>query len=586
MAETSRWPTARMPRAIPPLHWWVDGLLLLALAAAAYGLMRGLARAVEPSTAPAAIDLSLRSLPIHAGLSTLRMAIAYLVSLAFALCYARLAASSRAAERFLIPLLDILQSVPILAFMPGVVLGLTALVPGRQLGLELAAIVLIFTSQAWNITFSFYQSLGSIPKELREVADIHHLRFWHRFTRLELPAGAVGLIWNSMLSWAGGWFFLMASEQFTLGDKDFRLPGLGSYLQEAANQGDVWHLLAGLLALVAIIVLMNQLLWHPLTVWAERFRLGQTGEAGAPGSAVLTALRRSRLLRWLGARALRPFWELLDSTLARPPAQGRPRRGSAIQGARPRWRQRMAQRALVAFLLLGAGYGSVSAMGWLARELGPLDWRQIGLAAGATLLRTTAALAIAALWTIPVGVAIGLHPRWARVAQPIVQVAASTPATALFPILLLVFLKIPGGLSVGAVVLMVLGIQWYILFNVIGGATAIPADLREAAAIYKLRGWERWRKMILPGILPYLVTGLLTATGGAWNASVVAEYVAFGGRKESTLGLGALIAGAADRGQFALLLAATLAMAGLVLVINRLLWRRLQVMSERRFRLE
>jgi NitT/TauT family transport system permease protein len=507
------------------------------------------------------------------------MAIAYLLALAFSLAYARIAAGSRAAERFMLPLLDILQSVPILSFMPGVVLGLAALFPGRKLGLELAAIILIFTSQAWNLAFSFHQSLITIPRELNEAATVYRLGFWRRFTRLELPFGAISLIANSMMSWAGGWFFLMASEQFTLGASNLRLPGLGSYLAEAADAGNTRALVLGLATLVTVIVLLDQLLWRPLVAWSDRFKLEQSG-GDAPHSRLLDALRGSAMLEWVSAHVTGPLTRTLDRKLGTAKlAEPRSRTVRTRAASRlVRW----APALLVLALIVSGTIAVVRALAGMAWS----DWRLIGLSAGATFLRTTIALLLAAAWTIPVGVAIGTNPRWARRAQPLVQITASVPATALFPVLLLGLLALPGGLNIAAVALMLLGTQWYVLFNVIAGAMAIPSDLREVAATYRMTGWRRWKTLILPAIFPYLVTGMITATGGAWNASIVSEYVTFAGRKESTIGLGALIAQAAERSDFRLLLAGTLVMAAIVIAGNRLVWRRLYALAEARYRLD
>ncbi len=579
--------TTRQQAITPSFAWWVDAALILALIAGAYGLVVAASRWAAPLTPNPQIDLSLTALPLYAGLSTLRMALAYLLSLAFSLAYARIAAASRPAERVMLPLLDILQSIPILSFLPGVVLGLVALFPHTNFGLELAAIILIFTSQAWNMAFSFHQSLLTIPKSLQEVARIHRLNFWQRFTRLEVPFGMIALIWNSMMSWAGGWFFLMAAEQFTLGDHSFQLPGLGSYLQKAANTGNLGALGLGLATLIILIVLLDQLLWRPLLAWADRFKIEQTASGQAPTSAVLLALRRSALLAGVRRHVFAPAGAWLDRLMNRLlPAPEAALAGPIDQGTRRRFTLRRLAGAVVVVALAAATLWGILATGKLLATLSVSDWATIGLSAGATLLRTTAALVIGVAWTVPLGAAIGLNPRLARRFQPLVQMAASIPATALFPALLLILIGLPGGLNIAAVALMLLGTQWYILFNVIAGAMAIPSDLREAATIYKLRGWRRWRTLILPAIFPYLVTGMLTATGGAWNASIVSEYVAFNNHIYSTIGLGALIASSANAGDFALLLAGTLAMSAVVVTVNRLLWRRLYLLAERRFRLE
>ena len=571
------------PRVATPA--WVDALMLAVVLAAGYGVTRAAGAWTRPIAPGAVVDPSPWRLPYYAGLSTFRMAVAYVISLLFSLVYARVAAASRTAERVMLPLLDILQSVPILSFMPGVVLGLAALFPGRTTGLELAAIVLIFTSQAWNLAFSFHQSLLTIPRELSEAATVYRLGFWQRFTRLELPFGAISLIANSMMSWAGGWFFLMASEQFTLGEKNFRLPGLGSYLAAAADRGDLAGLLLGVLTLVAVIVLLDQLLWRPLVAWSDRFKVEQSG-GDAPTSLVLELLQGSALTAWWTRMITQPVGRWLDRVL-RPAADDARRNGhgASVIPAGAGWGPRLLLFAAGVGLLGLVGWGAVASSHVLVQLTWP-DWERVLLGTGATFVRTFVALVLAALWTIPVGVWIGTNPRWARRAQPIVQIVASVPATAVFPVLLLALLALPGGLNIAAVALMLLGTQWYVLFNVIAGAMAIPSDLREAAAIYRLSGWTRWRTLILPAIFPYLVTGMITATGGAWNASIVSEYVTFAGHKVRTVGLGALIAEAADRGQFGLLLAGTLVMALVVVTGNRLVWRRLYRVAETRYRLE
>ncbi|HZU06464.1 MAG TPA: ABC transporter permease subunit [Chloroflexota bacterium] len=560
----------------------VDLAIGLALVGVVYTIAVTAAHWTAPLTPSVDIDLQPRALPAYAGASVVRMAAAYLLALIFSLIYGRVAATHRAAERVMLPLLDILQSIPILSFMPGVVLALVALFPTTNLGLELAAVILIFTSQAWNLAFGVYQSLRTIPRELSEAAALYRLNAWRRFWKLELPASAISLVWNSMMSWAGGWFFLMAAEQFTLGEKDFRLPGLGSYLKAAVDAGDLHALGLGLATLVAVIVALDQLVWRPLVAWAEKFKVEQSGAAVQPTSWVLTLLRRSALVAWVGERLLPALTECIDRWVARwapagdtgPPAAKGVAWGPRLLGA--------GGLAAVSLIMAWGGWAGLR----LLRELTLADWAALPPAAGATFLRVAAALAIGVLWTVPVGVAVGLHPRWAQRVQPLVQIAASIPATALFPVLLLVLLGLPGGLNLAAVALMLLGTQWYLLFNVIAGAQAIPTDLREAAEVYKLRGWRRWRYLILPSVFPYLVTGLITAAGGAWNASIVSEYVSFGGAHYQTLGLGAFIAQAADTGAYARLAAGTLTMALLVVALNRLVWRRLYALAERRYHLE
>jgi len=523
------------------------------------------------------ISLAPGALPWYAGLSLGRMAAAYLLSILFTFVCGSLAAGNRTAERLVLPALDVLQSVPILSFLPVVLLSFSALMP-QGIAAELASIVLIFTSQVWNLTFAWYQSLTTIPTELREASAIFRFGGWMRFRVLELPFAAITLLWNSMMSWAGGWFFLMAAEIFTVGERDFRLPGLGSYLQVAARQGDLSAVIWGLGTLIFVIAVLDQLVWRPLVAWADRFKLESVSGEALATSWALQAARRSMLVDWLRSRVTRPAMERLDAAFRHPGPAGEP---VAAGGPRRRWRVWLLGAIGVGVLV----YGSVRA-GMLLSLVPPTEWLSIVPALGATLARVLASLVLAALWTVPVGVWIGSRPRVAAALQPVVQVAASVPATALFPVLISTLLRIPGGLSTAAIGLMLLGTQWYILFNVIAGTTAIPRDLQYTTALLQFGTVDRWRALILPALLPYLVTGALTAAGGAWNASIVAEYVEFGGHSVHTVGIGARIAEATAAGDYPLLLAATLAMVLTVVAFNRFLWRRLYRVAEARFRIE
>lgn len=524
------------------------------------------------------ISLSPAVLPWYALLSTGRMAIAYLISLAFTLVYGYIAARNLTARIAMLPLLDILQSVPILSFLPVVLLSFTAILPQR-LATELAAVVLIVTSQAWNMTYSFYQSMTTIPEELHEATKIFRLNAWLRFKTLEMPFAANGLIWNSIMSWAGGWFFLMASETFTVGARDFRLPGLGSYLQAAANQNDVPAIVYGLLSLVLVIVLLDQLVWRPVLAWADRFKVQMVSSDDAPESWFYDLLNHSWLVQNFTAHISRPIGEWLDLALVRR-FQANPQ-ADEVRRARPSW------RAIVIGVLSAIGliYAAGQALSLLS-TLSLADYGQIAQGVLATLLRVTIALVIAVLWTIPVGVLIGSNRRAAAILQPIVQVVASVPATALFPVIVLALINLTGSLNIPAILLMLLGTQWYVLFNVIAGTSAIPQDLRYTTSLLQVKGWARWRTLILPSLFPYLITGLITAGGGAWNASIVAEYINFGGQTYSTTGVGALIAEATARGNYALLLASTLALIITVVTINRTVWRRLYKIAEERFKME
>jgi NitT/TauT family transport system permease protein len=531
------------------------------------------------------INLSYAMLPYYAILSTGRMAIAYVISLVFSLVYARIAVMSKRAEGIMIPILDVLQSIPILSFMPGVVLGLVALFPHTNLGLELSAVILIFTSQAWNITFGFYQTLLTNPQDLKEVALINHFNFWQRFTRLEIPAGMISLIWNSMMSWSGGWFFLMASEQFTLGKRSFQLPGLGSYLQAAASKDNLPALFFGLGTLICVIVLLDQLLWRPLVAWGDRFKIEQDESSEKPHSWFLNLLGSSRVVGFIKRIILTPVVNLLDIVISNRKTfyKGKTISEKEINPTIPV--KKILNISIICVLVYLLLFGVIETVDTI-KELPLFDWKMILTGTVATFLRTLAALVISTLWTVPVGVAIGLNPKLSKRIQPLVQMTASIPATALFPAILLILLTLPSGLNIAAIILMLLGTQWYLLFNVIAGAMAIPNDLREATAIYKISGWQKWRYLILPSIFPYLVTGMITATGGAWNASIVSEYVTFAGKVYQTSGLGAIIAEAANSDNFRLLLASTLTMAILVFMINRFFWQRIYHLAESKYHFE
>ena len=574
------------PAARPRRFGVIDVTVMLAVAAAITLLVMAAARWTAPATPVVHIDLSPSVLPEYAGYSLLRMILAYLLSLAFTFVYGHIAAMHRRAERVMIPLLDVLQSIPILSFLPIVTLALVAAFPHSNVGMELASVILIFTSQAWNMTFSFYHSAKTQPVDLQEASTIARLRPWRRFVTLEVPSSMIGLIWNSMMSWAGGWFFLMASEQFVSGSRSFQLPGLGSYLQAAANAGNTTAILCGLFTLVLLIVLLDQLFWRPVVAWADKFKLEQSSGPEAPHSFVLDALHRSALVDMVNRRVFRPLGRLAAGLLDR--LQPLPDTSSPEKSGGQRSRVMVVRRAVGRLCLLLLGVLVLFGLWSMIRELQKVPhgaWSGLPPAALATWGRTLTAMLIGAAWTVPVGVAIGLSPRWSRRLQPVVQVVASIPATALFPVLLIFLLKVPSGLEFGSVLLMLMGTQWYILFNVLAGAMAIPTDLREAATVYHATGWRKWRTLILPGIFPYLVTGLLTASGGAWNASIVSEYVQFGNQTHSTLGLGATIAEAAAAGNFPLLLAATLIMAAFVVFINVNVWQRMYALAARRYTL-
>jgi NitT/TauT family transport system permease protein len=565
-------------RSLPGGRSWphlADFLILAAVLAAVYGLLKVGLEFSSPLSPETQISRSPAALPMYAAYSLFRMGAAYVLSLLFSVGYGYTAVYCPRAEKFMIAVLDILQSIPVLSFLPGVMLALIGLFPTRQLGLELGAILLIFTGQAWNMAFSFYSSLKSIPRDLREAATVSGFSWWQRFWQMELPYAAIGLIWNSMMSVAGGWFFLMACEMFVLGSRDFRLPGLGSYLQTAASAGDIQAIVWGTAVMILIIAAIDSIVWKPLTAWSDKFKFEDVEAAARRQPHVLMMLRRSSIATSAQRRITTPLMERLTrSFIVRERMRPSPGRShsyavviAAIAGI---------PVLVLAFVRIGSLFSTLTGV----------EFRELAAGLTATSLRVAAALTIGALWTVPAGVAIGLNPRLARVAQPLAQLAASIPATALFPVIVLALSGSRGGFTIASVVLILLGTQWYILFNVIAGAMAIPNELKEAARVCRFSDLNRWRFLILPAIFPHLVTGLVTALGGAWNASIVAEYFHFAGRVLSTTGLGSIISHATDQGNFDELFAATTIMVLVVVSINRLVWHRLFRLAETRFKWE
>jgi NitT/TauT family transport system permease protein len=531
------------------------------------------------------ISQSPRALPLYAFYSIVRIGLAYLLSLFFAIGYGYVAAYNKRIESLMIAGLDILQSIPVLSFLPGVMLAMVALFPTRQIGVEMGAIVLIFTGQVWNMAFSFYSSIKSIPRELSEAASIYKFSRLQTLMQLELPYAAIGLVWNSMVSVAGGWFFLMACEMFVLGTRDFRLPGLGSYLQTAAGTGNYTAITWGLLTMIAIIVATDQLIWRPVIAWSDKFKFEQVESGSRVRSPLLHLLQHSRGIHSLRQHTVIPLQEEVYRRLAagrREPSSQPP---AAVK--RTKTKQRISvwlQRTVAVIAAAAVVYAAWQAL-TLLRQVHGSQFAEIMKGALATFLRVNVSLILAAAWTIPAGVAIGFHPRLARIAQPIAQIAASVPATALFPVLLLALVRLGGGMGIGSIALMLLGTQWYILFNVIAGAMAIPSDLREVATLFHFTTVQRWKTVILPGIFPFLITGMVTASGGAWNASIIAEYFRLKNQTLQTVGLGAVISAATDNGQFQILLLATIVMATMVVTINRLVWRPLYRLAETRYKL-
>jgi NitT/TauT family transport system permease protein len=533
------------------------------------GLLEPLA---ELNATPLSLDPS--HLPEYATQTTLRMLAALGLSLLFTFTYATWAAKSERAGKLLVPILDILQSVPILGFISITVVFFLSLVPGRVLGAEFAAVFAIFTSQAWNMAFSFYQSLRTVPTELAEAADSFRLTPWMKFWQLEVPFAMPALIWNMMMSMSGGWFFVVASESISVGHTTVALPGVGSYIALAIQQRNLAAIGWAILTMLIVILLYDQLLFRPLVAWADRFRVEQEPGTRAPRSWVLTMLRRARPIAWL-ANLIYAGIRLL-SRLGRPLAPAVAR--AHVANRRTEWLMFAALVALVAGAIWHIGRVLVANTS-LHEALSV-----IGLAL-ITMTRVFVLIGLASLVWVPVGVWVGLRPRAARIVQPVAQFLAAFPANLLFPVAVYVIVTWTLNPDVWLSPLMILGTQWYILFNVIAGASAMPGELRSAASNFRVRGWLWWRKVALPGVLPYYVTGAITASGGSWNAAIVAELASWGGLRVQAHGLGAYIAEATAAGDFHRIVLGIATMSLFVVAINRLFWRPLYYYAERKFRL-
>lgn len=559
----------------------VDVFLLLGLAVIIYALVAVAQEWAAPYHPRTEIHLDFLSLLRYAFFSFVRVSLGYVFSLIFTLVYGYAAAKSRLAEPILIPLLDILQSVPVLGFMPGLILALVGLFPHSNLGLELAAILMIFTGQGWNMVFSFYSSLKTVPNDLQDMSRLFRLNKLDTLRKIELPFAANGLLWNSMLSMAGGWFFLMVIESFSLGDRDFRLPGIGSYMAVAYERHDMTAIFAGIGLMFFMIAVMDRCIWAPLVVWSERFKMD--GESRGPGgrSLVLDWLKKSRVLAIfdekieLWRREIQKRVNTLSQKSWKPLVERR------LRSSVP-----MVLRFAIAGLGLLALILGMRSMGDLLAATPPLVWLSYLRDTFLTLLRVTAAVLLGSLWTIPLGVVIGTNPVWTRRMQPVVQVVASFPAPMLFPILTGILLSSGMSMEFGAVVLMVFASQWYILFNVISGATQIPHQMLDLAAVFRLRGLHFWRSIIFPAIFPSLLNGWITAAGGAWNACIVSEIVHYGDKNVAATGIGSAITQAAQAGNFPVLAGAILMMVTTVVLINRFFWGSLYRLAETKYRFE
>jgi NitT/TauT family transport system permease protein len=573
---------ARLPHARRG-SLWADAALLLAVATLFAGLVSLGREWASPIQTATEIDLSLTALPAYALLSLSRGCAAYLLSLLFTIVYGGAAARSRRAERVLIPLLDVLQGIPVLSFLPGLVLGLVGLFPRSNIGLELVCIIAIFTGQVWNMTFSFYASVRAIPTELSEAARLFRLGPWMRLTRLELPCAMTGLLWNSMMSMAGGWFFLTVVEAFTLRGKSYRLPGIGSYMSAAVEAGDARAMAAACAAMVIVIVAVDVVVWKPLIAWGDRFKLGDAAHAEAPRSFVYDLVRRSRLAAWIRSRADRA-----RRGSGRRPPRPSPRRNPPSRDRPPGAKTPLSRAAGIVALAAAmalAGWGA-HRLATLLAKLGPESWIEILASIGWTGLRVLAVLALGAAWAAPIGILIGRSAALSRALEPLVQLLASFPMPMLFPIIAPRLVAAGWSFGIVAAILMMAGTHWYILFNVLGGAAAVPEDLREVARVFRIGELDRFRLVDLPGTFPFLLTGLITAAGGAWNASIVSEWVPYGAGKILVApGIGSLISRAFNEGDDALLAGGVLLLSLCLVSLNRFLWKPLYAFADRRFAL-
>jgi NitT/TauT family transport system permease protein len=523
------------------------------------------------------INLSPWYLPYYTTLSFMRGAVAYVMSFFFTLFYARWAAYDRHAERFLIPLLDILQSLPLSAFLVPVELGLLALFPHSNIGIELTCIIVIFTGQVWNMTFSFYYSLKALPADFGFVGKLARFTPLQKFTQIELPFATKGLVYNSMVSVAGGWFYLSITEAFQLNNQDFRVKGIGSYMSVAHDQNDGWAQFYAVVAMILMIVALDQLVWRPLIVWSNKFKIEDTESEFQDRSVVLRFLSQSKLIGWIHRKFTGLFAETKPETASAASSPATSARPGLLEWIP--WR-----RIFLGLTVLLIAFGAWSLFKLLV-QVTLSEWLTIVRDLLLTLVRVLSAVAISTLIAVPIGVWIGSNPKLSRYLMPVTQIAASFPAPMIFQNILMLIFFLHGNLGWGSIVLMIFGAIWYILFNVISGASAIPQDLRACTALTHLKGWQVWRTLWLPGIFPALTTGWITAAGGAWNASIASEYLQYQGNTIMTHGLGSLISDAQANDKIPLLAASVLAMALFVVFFNRLVWKRLSAIAQERYQL-
>ena len=528
-------------------------------------------------THPSPISLSPSVLPMYAVRTTLRMLAAIVASLIFTLVYATAAAKSRRAEIVLIPILDVLQSVPVLGYLSFTVVFFVSLFPGNTLGPELAAIFAIFTSQAWNMAFSFYQSLRTVPIDLEEASRSFRLSSWQRFWTLEVPSAMPGLVWNMMMSMSGGWFFVVASEAISVGKIQIALPGIGSYVALAIEKRDLHAVGWAILAMTVTILAYDQLMFRPMVAWSDKFRSELTVSPVVPKSWVLDLFRRASLMQLIGEPVGLAFRVALRSRMRRP--------GPSTTNKTPLIPSHVIDYVWYFLVMAGAIWSSAKVIKMIAPHLSLAEVRTVFLYGIITMIRVTVLIALASLIWVPIGVIVGLRPRLTQFIQPLAQFLAAFPANLLFPLAVVLIVRYSLSPDIWLSPLMILGTQWYILFNVIAGASAFPGDFREAALTFHIHGWKWWREVILPAIFPYYVTGAITASGGAWNASVVSEAVSWGHTNLAATGLGAYIEDMTKAGDFPRVALGISVMSLFVILTNRLIWRPLYTIAEERTRL-
>jgi NitT/TauT family transport system permease protein len=574
-----------------------DLVVLMVLATTIYGVM-SVANEWRSEFHPVThIDLSARALPYYTILSAVRGMGAYLLSLSFTLVVGYAAAKSKTAEKVIIPLLDIFQSIPVLGFLPGLLLGLVALFPRTNIGLELAAIIMIFTGQVWNMTLSYYASLKSVPAEFGEASRVIGLDWYQQLVRVELPFSAVNLAWNSLLSMAGGWFFLIPCEAITLGDHEYRLPGIGAYMDVAIKSGDTRAIVLAVIAMILLILVMDFVIWRPILAWVQRFRLEDV-PGGLPVEPLMQVwIRESKILnrikmlyRELVLKPRRLRSRLAGDVSVEAIVKVKAPKVYSLFRMVTRWfgspRVIRALEMIVSFVVLSLVAFGAYRLFLVLVKIPPAIWMTLARDTIWTFLRVLMALILSSLWAVPVGIWVGTSVKRIRVAQPLIQILASFPAPMLYPLALGLFFSLGISFDWGSMLLMLLGVQWYVLFNVLAGAMRIPKELNDALLLMNTSRWTRWKNLYLPSVFPYLATGWVTAAGGAWNASVVAEYIPYQGTILKTGGLGSTLSVAIANENFTLFAASLFLMVLVVVILNRLVWTRVYRLANTRFKMD